>query len=65
MSTDLMEVFSLEVGDTIVHRGELFRVFDTDTAPNGGIDIYCTDEEGYRRIIHAAGPMDKIKILVE
>jgi hypothetical protein len=29
------------------------------------MDIYCTDEEGYRRVIHAAGPMDKVKILVE
>jgi hypothetical protein len=65
MSTELMEVFSLEEGDTIEHRGQLFRVFDMDTAPNGGIDIYVTDEEGYRRIIYAAGPMDKVKILVE
>jgi hypothetical protein len=65
MSTELMEVFSLEEGDTIEHRGALYRIFNIDTAPNGGIDIYCTDEEGYRRVIHAAGPMDKVKILVE
>ena len=65
MTTDSMEVFSLEVGDTIVQQGQLFRVFDTDTAPNGGIDIYCTDEEGYRRIIHASGPSDKVKIIIE
>jgi hypothetical protein len=60
-----MEVFSLEEGDTIVQQGQLFRVFDLDTAPNGGIDIYCTDEDGYRRIIHASGPSDKVKILIE
>ena len=65
MTTELMEVFSLEEGDTIEHHGSLYRVFDMDTAPNGGIDIYCTDEEGYRRIIYAAGPMDKVKILIE
>jgi len=65
MTTELMEVFSLEEGDTIEHHGELFRVLDLDTAPNGGIDIYLIDEEGYRRVIHAAGPMDKVKIVVE
>lgn len=65
MTTAPMEVFSLEEGDTIEHHGELFRVIDMDTAPNGGIDIYVTDEEGYRRIIYAAGPMDKVQILIE
>jgi hypothetical protein len=65
MTTELMEVFSLEEGDTIEHHGALYRVFDLDTAPNGGIDIYVTDEEGYRRIIHASGSSDKVKILIE
>jgi hypothetical protein len=65
MTTELMEVFSLEVGDTIEHHGELFRILDIGTAPNGGIDIYVTDEEGFRRIIYAAGPMDKVNILIE
>jgi hypothetical protein len=65
MTTELMEVFSLEEGDTIEHHGQLFRVFDVDNSPNGGIEIYCTDEEGYRRIIYASGPMDKVKIIVE
>jgi hypothetical protein len=30
-----------------------------------GMDIHCVDEEGYRRVIHAAGPMDKVKIVVD
>ncbi len=65
MTTEPMEVFSLEKGDTIEHHGELFRVLDLDTAPNGGIDIYLIDEEGYRRVIHAAGPMDKMNLVCD
>ena len=66
MTTELMEVFSLEEGDQIIHHGALFLVTSIENAKDDyGMDIYCTDEEGYRRVIHAAGPMDKVKIVVE
>lgn len=65
MTTDLMEVFSLEEGDQIVHHGALYKVTNLDNNPIGGIDIYCVDEEGYRRVIWGAGPMDKVKLVVE
>ena len=66
MTTELMEVFSLEEGDQIIHHGALFLVTSIENAKDDyGMDIFCTDEEGYRRVIHAAGPMDKVKIVVE
>jgi len=66
MTTELMEVFSLEEGDQIVHHGQMFLVTSIEMAQKDyGMDIHCVDEEGYRRVIHAAGPMDKVKIVVE
>jgi hypothetical protein len=66
MTTELMEVFSLEEGDQIIHHGQMFLVTSIEMAQQDyGMDIHCVDEEGYRRVIHAAGPMDKVKIIVE
>ncbi len=65
METTLMEVFSLEEGDQIIHQGAMFLITSMENGEDGGIDIFCTDEEGYRRVIHASGAMDKIRLVVE
>ena len=65
MNTEPMEVFSLEEGDQIVHHGEIYRITSLENAEDFGIDIFCTDEEGYRRVIRAAGAMDKVALLCD
>jgi len=65
MTTESMEVFSLEEGDTIEHQGALYRVLDFEHDEEGGIRIVCADEEGYRRHIWAASAFDKVKIIVD
>ena len=66
MTTELMEVLSLEEGDQIIHCGEMYLIasFENDS-DTGGIRIICSDEEGYRRVIWASSPMDKIKLVCD
>jgi hypothetical protein len=65
MTTDLMEVYSLEEGDTIMHHGAYYKILEFLTPDHGGIDIVCADEEGYRRVIYAASPFDKIRLVCD
>ena len=67
MTTELMEVYALEVGDTIVHEGELFVItaLNDEALPDSSItEIICSDEEGYRRSI-MAWDFDKIRIVCD
>lgn len=67
MTTELMEVYSLEVGDTIYHKGELFVItaLNDEALPDSGFtEIICSDEEGYRRSI-VAWDFDKIRIVCD
>ena len=66
MTTEPMEVFSLEEGDQIIHCGQMFLITDFENdLDNGGIRIICSDEEGYRRHIWAASPMDKLNLVCD
>jgi hypothetical protein len=65
METTLMEVFSLEEGDQIIHHDQLFLITSIENGEDGGIDIFCTDEEGFRRVIYTSGAMDKVRIVIE
>lgn len=53
MSTDLMEAYSLEVGDQISIRGEVFRIVDIEDGDSSDYRLVMVDEEGYRRSIEA------------
>lgn len=57
MTTDLMEVYAIEPGDTVILRGEFFHVVDTDySEENEDIHILTVvDDEGRRREIKAPG----------
>lgn len=66
MTTDLMEVYSLEEGDTIVYRGDLFRFTGhTQGRVDGGIDLKCVDEEGELRWISVPDDFYRVKILCD
>jgi uncharacterized Zn finger protein len=65
MTTDFMEVFSLEDGDTIVHLGELYLVTSIEVDSEGRVEIFCVDELGYKRVIYAASQFDKFLIVCD
>lgn len=65
MTTDLMEVYSLEEGDVISHHGELFRFIETTSAPDGTVRVMCVDEEGYRRCISVPDDFAKLRIVCD
>jgi hypothetical protein len=48
-----MEVYSLEVGDQIAIRGEVFRIVDIEDGDAHDYRLVLVDEEGYRRSIEA------------
>ena len=56
MSTDLMEVWSLEEGDQILIKGNIYRIVEI----GGGVvdEHYClhlVDEEGFSRTVETTG----------
>lgn len=53
MTTDLMEAYSLEVGDQIAIQGEVFRIVEIEDGDNLDYRFVLVDEEGYRRHIEA------------
>jgi hypothetical protein len=55
MSTDLMEVYSLEEGDQILFQGQLFRIVGIEDGDNLDYRLILVDEEGYRRSLEADG----------
>ena len=66
MTTEMMEVYSLEEGDTIVHHGAYYKILDFEPATDDhGILIICVDEEGYRRSIYAADAFDKVRLVCD
>ena len=65
MTTDLMEVYSLEDGDTIVYRGEFYRFIYTSYRVDGTVDVICVDEEGYRRSISVPDEFAQLRIVCD
>lgn len=53
MSTDLMEAYSLEVGDQIIVQGDVFRIIEIEDGDTLDYRFVLVDEEGYRRHIEA------------
>lgn len=53
MTTDLMEVFSLEAGDQIYIQGSVYKIIDIEDGDVLDYRLIVADEEGYRRFIEA------------
>lgn len=53
MTTEAMEVYSLEEGDLISIRGEVFRIIDIEDGETCDYRIVLVDENGYRRHVEA------------
>lgn len=53
MTTDLMEVYALEVDDQIMFQGAIYRILDIEDGENLDYRLVVADEEGYRRSIEA------------
>lgn len=53
MTTESMEVYSLEEGDLISIRGEVFRIVEIEDGESCDYRIILVDEEGYRRHVEA------------
>lgn len=63
MTTELMEVFSLEVGDQILIKEDIYKIFEIGVADVDYL-LYLVDENGYKRIIQAEDTK-KFKVIVE
>jgi hypothetical protein len=56
MTTDLMQVYSIEVGDILVINDNLYTVINTDYADEGDDHILTLiDEEGNRKSLRSPG----------
>lgn len=53
MTTDLMEVYSLEEGDQIYIQGSVYKIIDIEDGDVLDYRLIVADEEGYRRHIEA------------
>jgi hypothetical protein len=62
MTTETYEMFSVEVGDTIIIAGSMYAVASIEPDDNGYI-LRLTDEEGYAKMI-SAGEFDKVRVVV-
>ena len=57
MTTELMQIYSIEVGDTLLVNGDIYTVVDTDYADDEDDAHILTlvDEEGNRKKLRAPG----------
>ena len=62
MTVETYEVYSVEVGDTLVIAGSLYVVSSIEPDDNGYL-LRLTDEEGYGKMI-SAGEFDRVKVLI-
>jgi hypothetical protein len=63
MTTDLIEVWSLEEGDTILIRGNLYLIHDIETLDSDHTSLLVLDEEGYAHTINVKDSQ-KISVVV-
>jgi hypothetical protein len=55
MTTEKIEAYSLEVGDQIAIRENIYRITDIEDGDNLDYRFVLVDEEGYRRHVEAEG----------
>jgi hypothetical protein len=63
--TTKMEIYSLEVGDTIVYLGNFYAYVETLYRSDGQVDVIVSDEEGYRKAISAPSDMHTLWIVCD
>jgi hypothetical protein len=65
MTTDLMQVYSIEVGDTLLVNGDIYTVVDTDYDEDDDDFHVLTlvDEEGSRKRMRTQG-RNEVRIVV-
>jgi hypothetical protein len=63
--TTKMEIYSLEVGDTIVYLGNFYAYVETLYRSDGQVDVIVSDEEGYRKAISAPDDMHTLWIVCD
>lgn len=65
MTTELMPIWSIEIGDTLLINGDIYAVVDADYSEED--DDYhmitLVDEEGNRKKLHAPG-RSEVRIVV-
>lgn len=64
MTTDLIEAFSLEVGDQIYLRGEVYRIVDIEDSNTRDYRFVLVDEEGYRRSLEV-DTQDSLRLVLD
>lgn len=64
MTTDLMEVWSLEVGDQIVIGGQVYKIVEIEDGDSLDYRLVMVDEEGYRRHIEAPGD-GRLRLIID
>lgn len=67
MTTELMQVYSIEVGDILLVNGDIYTVVDTDYADEGD-DLHVltlVDEEGNRKKLRAPGRSEVRLVITE
>ena len=63
MTTDLIEVWSLEEGDQIVIKGSIYKIVDIDDSEDN-YSLLCVDENGYAHNVAADGSK-KVRLLID
>ncbi|NCX22148.1 MAG: hypothetical protein EBX17_02980 [Betaproteobacteria bacterium] len=64
MTTDLMEAYSLEVGDQITVQGDVFRIVEIEDGDTLDYRFVLVDEEGYRRSIEV-NTQDSLRLVLD
>ncbi len=65
MITERYEIFSVEVGDTVIVQSDYFVVIDSEPAEESGKTVLTLrDEEGYTHTL-TANDFDKIRVVCD
>jgi HJR/Mrr/RecB family endonuclease len=64
MTTEKMQVFSLEEGDQIVLNGNIYRIVDIEDGDARDYRLVLVDEEGYRRSLEADAE-DSLRLVLD
>ena len=66
MTTDLMELYSLEEGDQILINENIYRITDiTLSEEDDDYLLYVVDEEGYRCGPIKTSPLKKFRLVID
>jgi len=64
MTTEYMEVYSLEIGDQISCQGAVYRIVGIEDGDSSDYRLVLVDEEGYRRSIEVMSDA-KLRVIID